>query len=151
MEAYQSHGRIDHIMKDPESEHVIVRHVSFLVSSIQSTTSDELRLFIGRPQFAISHVMSTPNGRCFILYIHLVRKRLTRVALQANTTLGDHSPGSSGEQCVVSTGRLRASLLPIALTLRGPSGGHCVELQVVANLSRKQWALRAHCLLACLP
>ena len=35
----------------------------------------------------------------------------------------------------------------LALTLRGPSGGHCVELFCETNLNHKQWALRAHCLL----
>jgi hypothetical protein len=38
--------------------------------------------------------------------------------------------------------------IPLALTLRGPSGGHCVELHCEANIDRKQWARRAHCLLA---
>ena len=37
-------------------------------------------------------------------------------------------------------------LLLSALTLRGPSGGHCVELHCKAYLKRKQWALRTHCL-----
>ena len=36
----------------------------------------------------------------------------------------------------------------LALTLREPSGGHCVELKGKAGLSRKQWARRAHCLFA---
>ena len=36
----------------------------------------------------------------------------------------------------------------LVLTLRGPSGGHCVELHFEARLNHKQWALRAHCLLA---
>ena len=35
-----------------------------------------------------------------------------------------------------------------ALTLRGPSGGHCVELQLRPVSGRRQWARRAHCLLA---
>ena len=39
--------------------------------------------------------------------------------------------------------RLYGNLI-LALTLRGPSGGHCVELQVrpIANFDRKQWARR---------
>ena len=40
------------------------------------------------------------------------------------------------------------TLLLLAMTLRGPSGGHCVELHGEANLYRKQWAPRAHCLIA---
>ena len=43
--------------------------------------------------------------------------------------------------------RQRSPHLHPALTLRGPSRGHCVELQVgPLSISRKQWALRAHCL-----
>ena len=43
-------------------------------------------------------------------------------------------------------GVLARHLLLLVLTLRGPSGGHCVELHCEAYLDRKQWALRAHCL-----
>jgi hypothetical protein len=64
---------------------------------------------------------------------HFASRSLTCVRANAAGVVKGHEPDQP--------------LLLLALTLRGPSGGHCVELHFQANLERKQWARRAHCLL----